>query len=206
MSFRINDPTFYQELKFSVVDTFEKLGYIRVPVNPSELFETYSIQALSYQSVYDASTVEGFSRLVFCPSGLSFTMSQDGIDYRYIACNLQESSGRVRFTKLHEMGHTVRKHLQDSETAEKEANYWAKYAIAPPVLVEELGATTKEEVAQYFGTSLECATYVLMQHENWLRHRRSDKKIDDKIFDLYQRGLLLEKKEREIIEKEYVTL
>lgn len=201
MSFRIGDPSFYPELKFSVVETFSKLGYIRLPVNPSELFETFGIQCLAFQAVYDSSTVEGFSNLLFCPSGLSFTISKDNHINKYIACNLQESPGRVRFTKLHEMGHTVRNHLQDSETAEIEANFWAKYAIAPPALVEELGVTTPEEIAKYFGTSMECASNILKYHENWRRYGKNDRTIDDEILNLYRRGLLLERKDKNINEE-----
>ena len=201
MGFRIDDPSFYPELKRSVVETFSKLGYIRLPVNPSELFETFGIQCIAFQSAYDSSTIDGLSGLLLCPSGLSFTISNNGNDCQYVACNLQESSGRVRFTKLHEMGHTVRNHLQDSETAEIEANFWAKYAIAPPVLVEELGVTTQEEVVKYFGTSMECASNILKYHDNWRRYRKNDRLIDDEILNLYRRGLLLNRKDKKVNEE-----
>ncbi len=47
----------------------------------------------------------------------------------------------------------MRGHLRDSELAEIEANFWAKYAIAPQVIIEELGLTTIEEISA-IGTSL----------------------------------------------------
>ncbi len=180
-----------------MVNAFQKLGYIRLPVEPSELMETYGIQALAYQSVYDSSSLDDLMELCRCPSGLSFTVTENGHDLRYVACNLQETPGRVRFTKLHEIDHLLRGHLQDSELAEIDANLWAKYAIAPPVIIEELGITTADEVAQRFGTSMECASNVLSQHSNWLWHRQNDKDIDASILALYKRGLLLEQREEE---------
>lgn len=133
MGYKISDPSFYQELKWSVVDAFRQLGYIRLPVEPSELLEAHGIQTLAYQIAYDPSTsLDDLMMLCKCPSGISFTIAANGRDFRFIGCNLQESPGRVRFTKLHEAGHLLRGHLQDSELAEIEANFWAKYAIAPP--------------------------------------------------------------------------
>lgn len=188
-------------MKRSVADAFQKLGYIRLPVDPSELMDAHGIQLLPYQTVYNAAaSLEDLATLCRCPNGLSFTLTENGRNLRFVACNLQENPGRVRFTKLHETGHLLLEHFQDSELAETGANLWAKYAIAPPVLVKELGLTTAEEVAQHFGTSMECAANALKQHSNWLRHRRDDREIDDSILELYKRGLLLEQREEEPVD------
>ena len=63
------------------------------------------------------------------------------------------------------------------------------------VLIEELGLTTIEEISQRFGTSLECASNILNQHANWLRHRHDDEALDASILELYARGLLLERRD-----------
>lgn len=179
-----------------MVDAFQQLGYIRLPIDPSELLDAHGIQTIPYQIAFNPSvSLDDLMTLCSCPSGISFTTSANGNDSRYIACNLQENSGRIRFTKLHEMGHTMRGHLRDSELAEIEANFWAKYAIAPQVLIEELGLTTIEEISQRFGTSLECASNILNQHANWLRHRHDDEALDASILELYARGLLLERRD-----------
>ena len=171
-----------------MVDAFQQLGYIRLPIDSSELLDAHGIQTIPYQIAFNPSvSLDDLMTLCSCPSGISFTISANGNDSRYIACNLQENSGRIRFTKLHEMGHTMRGHLRDSELAEIEANFWAKYAIAPQVLIEEL--------AQRFGTSLECASNILNQHANWLRHRHDDEALDASILELYARGLLLERRD-----------
>ena len=93
------------------------------------------------------------------------------------------------------MGHTMRGHLRDSELVEIEANFWAKYAIAPQVLIEELGLATIEEISQRFGTSLYCASFIMNQHAFWLRHRHVDEALDASILEFYARGLLLERRD-----------
>lgn len=183
-----------------MVDAFQQLGYIKLPVDPSQLMEAHGIQTLPYQIAYNPSkSWEDMATLCRCPSGLSFVLSADGQDLRFAACNLQEHPGRVRFTKLHETGHLLRGHLRDSELAEIEANLWAKYAIAPSVLIEELNITTVEEVAQCFGTSKRCAANILKLHLNWQRHRHENQEFDDKILELYWRGKLLEQKGEEAV-------
>ena len=42
---------------------------------------------------------------------------------------------RIRFTIMHEIGHIVLDHTEHSDLAESEANFFAKYALAPPPLV-----------------------------------------------------------------------
>ena len=46
--------------------------------------------------------------------------------------------GRINNTIMHEIGHIVLDHSEDSELAEKEVKFFAKYALVPPVLVHKL--------------------------------------------------------------------
>lgn len=55
MGYRISDPSFYQELKWSVVNAFRQLGYIRLPVDPSELLDAHGIQTIPYQIAFNPS-------------------------------------------------------------------------------------------------------------------------------------------------------
>lgn len=78
MGYKISDPQFYQELKWSVVNAFQQLGYIRLSVEPSELFEAHGIQTLAYQIAYDSSaSFDDLMMLCKCPSGISFTLTTD---------------------------------------------------------------------------------------------------------------------------------
>lgn len=77
---------------------------------------------------------------------------------------------RIRFTIMHEIGHIVLDHTEHSELAESEANYFAKYALAPPPLVHELKIGDYLELAEKFDLSHECAYYSINKYSKWLRY------------------------------------
>ena len=52
--------------------------------------------------------------------------------------NDEKQYGRFNNTIVHEIGHIVLNHTEDSELAEKEVKFFAKYALVPPVLVHRL--------------------------------------------------------------------
>ena len=60
---------------------------------------------------------------------------------------------------MHEIGHIVLDHSEDSELAEKEVNFFAKYALAPPVLIHKLKLDNPESIVQVVEISYESARY-----------------------------------------------
>ena len=77
---------------------------------------------------------------------------------------------RIRFTIMHELGHIVLDHTEHSELAESEANYFAKYALAPPPLVHNLEIGDYLELADKFDLSYECAYYSMQKYFKWRRY------------------------------------
>jgi hypothetical protein len=65
-------------------------------------------------------------------------------------------------------------HSQDSELAEKEVKFFAKYALVPPVLVHKLGIDNPMDVAFYFNVSLEAGYYAYSYYKKWLRYSSSE--------------------------------
>jgi hypothetical protein len=97
-----------------------------------------------------------------------FSVERDGKQYIYY--NDSKPMGRIRFTILHEIGHIALEHQEESDVAESEANFFAKYAIAPPPLVHALGISTAEQVMAWFKTTGECARYILSYYHKWLNY------------------------------------
>lgn len=62
---------------------------------------------------------------------------------------------------MHEIGHVVLKHTQDSELAEAEVKFFAKYALAPPVLIDKLLVIKELTIANTFAISCEAASHSL---------------------------------------------
>lgn len=187
------DDDYYNNLKWNVVRAFSHLGFIRIPVDPVELMESAGIRVIPYSEGIDMWDQAKRTMSGGCPSGISFTLHKpDGTTERFACYNNYEPATRNRFTESHEAGHCFLGHKADSRTAEREANFWARYAIAPPVLIHRLQLSSGEEVAKEFGLSQECAGYAYDFYLKWLRHRKADKAIDDAILRLYDKGLMLD--------------
>lgn len=111
----------------------------------------------------------------------AFKVSDDGFFYEaegreYIYYNdIDRGYKRQNWTILHEIGHIVLDHMGHEEREEDEANFFAKYAIAPPVLVHEIGASSPEDVYHNFDVSYEAAKYAFDYYCSW-KHRYNRKR------------------------------
>ncbi len=111
---------------------------------------------------------------------LLFKESEDGFVIEkyegewYIYYNDQKEYGRINNTIMHEIGHIVLNHSEDSELAEKEVKFFAKYALAPPVLIHKLGLKNAFEVYANFDVSIEAAVYAYDYYQKWLTLGRNE--------------------------------
>ena len=77
--------------------------------------------------------------------------------------------GRVNFTILHELGHIVLNHTEDSDYADKGADFFAKFAQCPPVLIHKLGIRDVGGIMNHFDISYGAACNALDYYNKWLR-------------------------------------
>lgn len=160
----------YDEIIKSAVDMFVKHDIRSIPIKCFEIANKMSIRLMQY------------SRLT--PKGLQAAMeqSEDGFAVKrlegfepfstyqwYIFYNDQKTEERVRFTIMHELGHIVLDHTEASDLAEAEANFFAKYCLAPPPLVHEINPEDYIDIANRFNLSKECALYSMDYYNKWLR-------------------------------------
>lgn len=108
----------------------------------------------------------------------------------YIFYNDDKGFGRINNTMLHEIGHIVLGHTEDSELAEKEVKFFAKYALVPPVLVHKLMLTTPEDISYTFDVSYEAAYYALVYYNKWLQYSgKYYKPYEEKLLLLFNNAL-----------------
>lgn len=167
----------YEEIKLTVVRLFVKHNVSCIPVNGFELATKMGIRVIPY-SVYPTETrrlmcmksIDGFC--VEKKPGEWFIFYNDAMAYR-----------RINNTILHEIGHIALNHSEDSELAEKEVRFFAKYALVPPVLVHKLKLDNPRDISNIFDVSFEAACYAYAYYKKWLNCGPSD-------FTGYERALL----------------
>lgn len=163
-----------EEIKHEVIYMFYETGTHSLPINGFEIAQKLYYVLRPYSSLswndYVAASgfdPDGYSRVEFNPlSGL----------YEYIIYyNDQGNPRRINWTILHEIGHCYLGHHDNpdasiSDIEEAEANFFAKYAIAPPVLVHQLDDVTPFAIYRHFNTTPQESSYVYDYYEKWLNH------------------------------------
>lgn len=160
--------TRYEEIKQIVVDLFVRYGVSCVPVNGFELATKMGITVVPYSAIPESKR------------WLLFKKSEDGFCVEkncgkwFIYYNDKKDYGRINNTIFHEIGHIVLDHSEDSELAEKEVKFFAKYALVPPVLVHKLKLNNPQDIADIFEVSYEAACYAYSYYRKWLQYGTSD--------------------------------
>ncbi len=152
-----------EEIKQIAIQILMKYDVSSVPIDVFELAEKMGIKVTPY-SCYPK---EKLSILLYCSKD-GVSLEKDSVPH--IFYNDEKNHFRIRYTIMHEIGHIVLNHQEQSELAEKEANFFAKNILAPPVLIHELHISTVEEIVVQFDISLEAATYAFDYYQKWLHY------------------------------------
>ena len=158
----------YEEIKQIVVDMFVKYDVTCVPVNGFELATKMGIKIIPYSAF-----PESKQSLLMKKSEDGFSVEKN-IGEWYIYYNDKKDYGRINNTIMHEIGHIVLDHSEDSELTEKEVKFFAKYALVPPVLVHKLKLDNPYDISDIFDVSFEAACYAHSYYKKWLQYGSSD--------------------------------
>ena len=162
MAFRLSDKR-CEEIKEIVVSTFEELNIRRIPISAFEMATKLGAIVIPYSS-----KSERTRRLMMKESKDGFSVKKDGV--WYVFYNDAKSYRRINNTLTHECGHIVLDHTEESELAEAEAKFFAKYALAPPVLIHKLALKDACEIYEHFDISHEAATYAFSYFQRLSRY------------------------------------
>ena len=164
MGIRLSDAR-YEEIKRIVVDMFVEHGISCVPISAFEIAYKMGITVIPYSAfppnkrlLLLKKSMDGFS--VELVTGEWRIYYNDGI----------ENYGRVNNTIMHEIGHIVLDHSEESELAEAEVRFFAKYALVPPPLVRKLGISNYVQIMAAFDVSFEAAKNALNYYNKWMAY------------------------------------
>lgn len=151
----------YEEIKDIVAHTL-KIGKVNsIPICCFELASRLDIECIPYSSL----PLEKQSACIqFSEEGFTLNNSIYYNDYRI--------STRIRFTVMHEIGHIMLNHLEDSDDAELEANFFAGYILVPPVLVyahDKTNDIDQDRIRNLFDVSNPVAENSYNYYKKWIQ-------------------------------------
>lgn len=161
MGIRLSDKR-YEEIKKIITDLFVECKISCIPISAFEIATKLGIKITPYSSIPDKKRY-----LLLKKSEDGFSIEKNEGDW-YIFYNDEKGYGRINNTIIHEIGHIVLDHSEESQLAEKEVNFFAKYALAPPVLIHKLKINNPEDISYKFKISCEAANYALTYYKKWL--------------------------------------
>ncbi len=155
-----------EDIKQSVVEMFAVYGVSCVPISGFEIAKKMGVKIIPYsarpkhvQKIMRKKSLDGFS-----------IEKEEGVWYIFYNDDDEHDYGRINNTIMHELGHIVLDHTEESELAEKEVKFFAKYALAPPVLIHKLKLDNAQDIASIFEISYEAAGYALNYYNKWLNY------------------------------------
>ncbi|MCD8307285.1 MAG: ImmA/IrrE family metallo-endopeptidase [Clostridia bacterium] len=164
----------YEYIKGEAVAVFKQYSDLSYPINAFAVAKDLGIIVVPYSSLADdmmekcmQESKDGF----YYPG--DFFDDENTTDHIYY--NDSQVESRITYTILHEIGHVVLDHepttnrgLIDDDRREAEANFFAKYILAPPPLVNLIMPQGPKDIVKWFHVSKEAGQYEYTYYQKWL--------------------------------------
>ena len=147
----------YEHIKITAINTLEDYNIKCVPINAFEMAYKIGLSIIPYSAFGEKAE-------------LLMKQSEDGfIVGKTIYYNDKcKNYGRINQTIMHEIGHYILGHKSNGEEEESEANFFAKYTLAPPPLIHKmLNNPTIEDIADLFDISYTASQNALNYYRKW---------------------------------------
>lgn len=183
---RLNDET-YEFIKEEASYLLVKYKIKCIPVSGFEIASKLGVTVIPYSSL-----TERKLKAAIQTSEDGFLIEYDEKDYIFYN-DISQSYERQNWTILHEIGHIILDHNGYSWVEESEANFFAKYIIAPPVLVYKIHANDAMDIYINFDISYEAAVYAYCYYKKWLRQHQLKNKYTEyekALLDFYEENVI----------------
>lgn len=156
----------YERIESLVVDLYEEVSITEAPINVFDIARKKNYLLRPFTQLKNATireiygiNADGFS--LYDPERKCFVIFYD---------NLQ-CKERQRFTIMHEIGHILLGHKDESDLANQMANYFAGYSLAPYPIMDLYRIEDRIQLARFFGVSRDCAQLCAKRYEKWKLRR-----------------------------------
>ena len=153
---RLSNET-YESIKQAVADMFVDYDGKSVPICSFEVAVKIGLTIIPYSALTSRQLEEA---LEYSSDGYSVeTIENEWIIYYN---DEVKNYTRINQTIMHEIGHYILGHISEGEEEEAEAKFFAKYALASPVLIKNMPESiTVENVMNRFAIGYQAAVYAL---------------------------------------------
>ena len=150
----------YESIKKDVVDVLIRANIKVFPYDVFDLCEKLGYECIPYSS-FGVDKAKKMSLI-----------NRDGFRVQLngqwkIFYNDSQIQKRIRFTIIHEVAHIVRDHQEACKLAETEANWFAAYALSPPIIVDMYSIKSVDELSSSFNLTTSCAQNAMHRYNCW---------------------------------------
>ncbi len=172
----------YQKIEEAVTCLYKELKIKKTPIKVSTIIKKKGYVLVPYSQLNRKKVSALLEENI---NGTSF------FDLRLNNYVIYYNDNRVieyqRFTIMHEIGHILLGHKEESELARMEANYFAAYALAPSPLIHLFSCEDFIDLISIFKISRQCAEICFGRYLNWQEYSGNLKKHELDLLNLFDR-------------------
>ena len=137
-----------------ILDVYKECNIRSFPIDCFSVLNHYGIQTITYKETKEQN-LELYKAI--------YRYSNDAFRFRMsVYYNSTNSEGRIRFSLIHELGHYILGHTEESSDNEEEANAFASNFLAPRPITFQQELKTAEQIRDYYGISISAANQALI--------------------------------------------
>lgn len=169
----------YNRIESSIVDLYAELNIREFPIDPFYIAKQKGYEVIPYSKIAEE------ARYILRKTERSGTSGRTKKGVFRIFYDDSDCEYRQRFTIMHEIGHIELGHKEDSTYAEKCANYYATYSLAPSPMIVRLGCEDFIDISIRFNVSDESAMYAFDRFTRWANIPCGLKPYEEKLNKLF---------------------
>lgn len=137
-----------------ILEVYKECDIRSFPIDCFSVLKHYGIQTITYKETKEQNP-ELYKAI--------YRYSNDAFRFRMsIYYNSTNTDGRIRFSLMHELGHYILGHTEESSDNEEEADCFASNFLAPRPITFHQGLKTAEQIRDYYGISISAANQALI--------------------------------------------
>lgn len=171
----------YEYIKQEVANMFIDYDIKGMPISSFEVAIKIGLTVIPYSALSRAAR-----RKAIRYSGDGYSIETNEGEWIIYYNDIDKDYSRINQTIMHEVAHYILGHIEEGEIEEAEAKFFAKYALASPVLIHNMKEEkTVENIMDNFAIGFQAANYALDYYRKRFRYGPAD-------YVIYERQILIQ--------------